>query len=95
MRFKDGFIYQAKMAEGFKMVPFFAACDACGESFTSAAFGGRGNTNDTWVYELCAWCVERLTALQATDPDGAELGALVERVRQALQLRYAPPGGSA
>jgi hypothetical protein len=66
------------------MKPFFSACDACGEPFTSVVFGGRGNV-DTALYELCVGCVDRVT----TAPE------LAEQVRRAIELRDASPQGNA
>jgi hypothetical protein len=92
--FKGSFIYPAPNMGELTMKPFFPECDACGEPFTSATFGGRGNVN-TALYELCVGCAARIKDLHATAPESADLHKLTDRVRWAVQLRYAPSQGSA
>lgn len=70
--------------------PMFPACDACGEPFTSVAFGGSGNVNDTWLYELCVGCAERMTTIS-----GAEANEFAARLGRTVELRYQTPHGRA
>jgi hypothetical protein len=94
MIFKGSFIYPAPNMGELTIRPSFEGCDACGEPFSSVAFGGRGNV-DHMLYELCVDCAARIKDLHATAPDSADLRKLTDRVRWAVQLRYAPSQGSA